>query len=124
MLRLPEGLRDRIKSDADANGRSMNTEIVERLVERINFDLEREIAAVKIEALTTQVALMRHLLAVTLENGGRIPASDRAIVEILALKWEKPTDGSVSAVQALLKQAADTLGKVETLEGDMIPRGE
>ena len=30
-LRLPEGLRDRIKASADRNGRSMNDEIVSRL---------------------------------------------------------------------------------------------
>ncbi len=31
MLRLPEGLRDRIKAKADENGRSMNAEIVQLL---------------------------------------------------------------------------------------------
>lgn len=31
MLRMPEGLRDRIKSKAEENGRSMNAEIVQVL---------------------------------------------------------------------------------------------
>jgi len=31
MLRLPDGMRDRIKLSADKNGRSMNAEIVARL---------------------------------------------------------------------------------------------
>lgn len=31
MLRMPEGLRDRIKSKAEKNGRSMNAEIVQLL---------------------------------------------------------------------------------------------
>jgi predicted HicB family RNase H-like nuclease len=31
VLRLPEGMRERIKADADANNRSMNAEIVSRL---------------------------------------------------------------------------------------------
>jgi hypothetical protein len=31
MVRFPEGLRDRIKEAADANGRSMNSEIISRL---------------------------------------------------------------------------------------------
>ena len=30
-VRFPEGMRDRIKADAEANGRSMNSEIVARL---------------------------------------------------------------------------------------------
>ncbi|MES2665421.1 MAG: Arc family DNA-binding protein [Pseudomonadota bacterium] len=34
MLRLPEGMRDRIKAAADQNGRSMNAEIVATLDER------------------------------------------------------------------------------------------
>ncbi|WP_025593113.1 Arc family DNA-binding protein [Agrobacterium tumefaciens] len=32
MLRLPAGMRDEIKASADANGRSINAEIVARLV--------------------------------------------------------------------------------------------
>jgi hypothetical protein len=31
MLRLPDGMRERIKASADANGRSMNSEIIARL---------------------------------------------------------------------------------------------
>lgn len=31
MLRFPEGLRDRIKGEAEANGRSINSEIIARL---------------------------------------------------------------------------------------------
>lgn len=44
MLRLPDGMRDRIKAAADANGRSMNAEIVATLEEKypaprgLNFD--------------------------------------------------------------------------------------
>lgn len=34
MLRLPDGMRDRIKLSADINGRSMNAEIVSSLEEK------------------------------------------------------------------------------------------
>lgn len=34
MLRLPDGMRDRIKAAAEANGRSMNSEIVATLEEK------------------------------------------------------------------------------------------
>lgn len=34
MLRLPDGMRDRIKAAAEANGRSMNAEIVATLEEK------------------------------------------------------------------------------------------
>lgn len=40
MLRLPEDLRDRIRSIAERNGRSMNAEIVLRLERSISFEDE------------------------------------------------------------------------------------
>lgn len=48
MLRLPDGMRDRLKSDAEANKRSMNAEIVARLEKsgRSEAD-EREIQELK-----------------------------------------------------------------------------
>lgn len=38
VLRLPQGMRDRIKILADSNGRSMNAEIVARLEKSIESD--------------------------------------------------------------------------------------
>jgi len=38
MLRLPEGMRERVRVSAEKNGRSMNAEIVGRLME--SFDAE------------------------------------------------------------------------------------
>lgn len=38
MLRLPEGMRDRIAAEAEKNGRSMNSEIVAQL-ERVHSGL-------------------------------------------------------------------------------------
>lgn len=35
-LRLPDGMRDRIKAEAERNGRSMNAEIVARLEDSLN----------------------------------------------------------------------------------------
>lgn len=37
-LRFPEGMRDQIKEAADANGRSMNAEIVHRLRQSLGID--------------------------------------------------------------------------------------
>lgn len=39
MLRLPDGMRNRLKADADANGRSMNAEIVDRLEQSVAVQL-------------------------------------------------------------------------------------
>lgn len=38
MLRLPDGMRDRLKSVAAENGRSLNSEIVFRLQETLEMD--------------------------------------------------------------------------------------
>lgn len=38
MLRLPQGMRDRLKDAADENGRSMNSEIVSRLERTFAID--------------------------------------------------------------------------------------
>jgi len=50
MLRLPNGMRDRIKDAAEQNGRSMNSEIVMRLESSLNnlldvgsFDLKFDV---------------------------------------------------------------------------------
>lgn len=42
MLRFPEGMRERIKQAADANGRSMNVEITARL--EASFSTENTLA--------------------------------------------------------------------------------
>ena len=60
MLRLPDGMRDRIKAAADSNNRSMNAEIVATLEERYpapeQFDakVERMIFAVGKRIKTAQ----------------------------------------------------------------------
>jgi hypothetical protein len=51
-LRLPPGLRDQIKTAADASGRSMNSEIIARLEKRETL----EFAAAK-ASLATQIEL-------------------------------------------------------------------
>ncbi len=38
MLRFPDGMRDRIRTEAEANGRSMNAEIIHRLEITLEMD--------------------------------------------------------------------------------------
>ncbi len=60
MLRLPDGMRDRIKAAAEANNRSMNAEIVARLDESLN----REASALMIagEKLNHVADMMERML--------------------------------------------------------------
>lgn len=40
MVRLPDGMRDRLKEAANANNRSMNAEVVARLERTFDFNLQ------------------------------------------------------------------------------------
>lgn len=58
MLRMPDGMRDRIKSAADNNGRSMNAEIVQVLDEHYPAPRDRAIdaaTAAVVKLLTSKV---------------------------------------------------------------------
>lgn len=56
MLRLPNGMRDRIRREAEANNRSMNAEIIARLQE--TFDsvmVDRRVLEALAEDMLTEV---------------------------------------------------------------------
>jgi len=56
MLRLPDGMRDRIRAEADANGRSMNAEIVERLEQSFRSERSPSSLDVIAEQIVKQIA--------------------------------------------------------------------
>ena len=51
-LRLPDGMRDRIKAAADENGRSMNSEIVDRLEASFEIEVNLKDTIEKLEGST------------------------------------------------------------------------
>lgn len=55
MLRLPDGMRDRIKAAADANNRSMNAEIVAALEDK--FPNDTDLMGVSYALTSLQLAL-------------------------------------------------------------------
>lgn len=55
MLRLPDGMRDRIKAAAEASNRSMNAEIVARLEKSFVSEAEMENALDNIDDLIDRV---------------------------------------------------------------------
>lgn len=73
MLRLPEGMRDRLKATALTNNRTLNAEIVSRLDKSIDApdvvsdlaDLERMAASVKFDLATTRVENSIHAVRMT-----------------------------------------------------------
>ena len=54
MLRLPDGMRDRIKAAAEANNRSMNAEIVARLEQSLARDDRPSTEQMQLAALTQE----------------------------------------------------------------------
>ncbi|GLS88272.1 hypothetical protein GCM10010873_32460 [Cypionkella aquatica] len=75
MLRLPDGMRERIKAYADSNRRSMNAEIIARITESLDADLA--IAVVRVDFFASAEDLW--LAADRLSNMAQM-ARDRAIV--------------------------------------------
>lgn len=53
VLRLPDGMRDRLKASAEANKRSMNAEIIDRL--ELTFDLASEVMSDPAQILMDQL---------------------------------------------------------------------
>lgn len=51
MLRMPEGMRDRISREAKANGRSMNAELIARIEKTLEDDTALEKLADRVEEL-------------------------------------------------------------------------
>ncbi len=56
-IRMPDGLRDRIRDAAERNGRSMNTEIVSRLEESFNRGL-----MMSDESIAENLSHIKHLI--------------------------------------------------------------
>lgn len=81
MLRLPDGLRDRIKAAAEANNRSMNAEIVGVLEEK--FPAPRKVTAESLKAIIRMLKRMR-LDAGTDAEG--LAALDRVEADIARLE--------------------------------------
>jgi hypothetical protein len=61
-LRLPEGMRDRIRQEADEKGRSINTEIVRRLERSLDDSDENTIQTLR-EQLNAEFSAIRQELA-------------------------------------------------------------
>lgn len=55
VLRLPDGMRDRIKAAADANGRSMNAEIILTLNEKYPPEVSFDDLAAEISGLVEEM---------------------------------------------------------------------
>lgn len=55
MLRMPDGMRDRIRTAAEANNRSMNAEIVATLEEKYPRPVFNEDEIAKVDALLAKI---------------------------------------------------------------------
>ncbi|MFN8681683.1 Arc family DNA-binding protein [Paracoccus sp. P2] len=74
MVRVPEGLRDRIKAAAEANGRSQNSEIVATLEEKYPApslaEFEEASALTMKDGLTRRARLFNEWVTIRKERGG------------------------------------------------------
>lgn len=100
-LRLPDGLRDRIKADAERNGRSMNAEIVARLTGGSPLEAA-DLALELIEA-------SRAISELFLEHAQNRLRFTRATIRILDAYREAGLAPAPDQAKALLDQVFDTL---------------
>jgi hypothetical protein len=73
MLRLPDGMRDRLKAQAEANKRSMNAEIVARLERTLRHHTPDGLAdPAAIEDMRSAANKLYEALAMARAEGGRV----------------------------------------------------
>ncbi|MFC3628208.1 Arc family DNA-binding protein [Paracoccus angustae] len=75
IVRLPDGMRDRIKAAAEANNRSMNAEIVATLEDRYpaptsGDDLDLEHREITVRGIDRVLRLVRENMIRQLDGGG------------------------------------------------------
>jgi plasmid stability protein len=118
MLRLPDGLRDRIKASADAQGRSMNAEIV-LVLERefpdpwsvtsgLKVPMEGELATSGgVERMEVRELMGRYLNAVLQENETlkRAGALSHSVIYYLAYALQKAAEGDNSELEHQIERA-------------------
>lgn len=100
IVRLPDGMRDRIKVAADANGRSMNAEIVATLREAYPAPIENSDIIELFEALPKEAQeefLHRYLSKIPIQDieDGLIPGA-RTVKKLI----EDETDDTPAAIKA------------------------
>lgn len=81
MLRLPDGMRDRIAQAAKSNGRSMNAEIVGRLGG--SFSETNDAARKKQELAYADLGVAAPLLILAMALEGKIPKDSELITAVM-----------------------------------------
>ncbi len=102
MLRMPEGMRDRLKAAAEENNRSMNAEIVSRLQQSLDGNLSNAQAQSEIEKILERMAAnisikttSRTLAAVIQSGYSAEELSNKKAIEKLASIIFSPEEGEV-----------------------------
>lgn len=126
IVRLPDGMRDRIREAAENNNRSMNAEIVDRLEFSLNgvpelsrfadtalASLEEALEDTKRELkhseyMLSQMKLMRYLLDQVALNNGNLPLDLINVIKIISLHSNSESDEfDLIKLRELLEDVAD-----------------
>lgn len=106
MLRFPDGLRDRIKVAAEANGRSMNSEIIARLEDTLITESYTE--ALELHGVKSDLERKAREAAGVQQ---RLATIEAKLDQLLALENHYRADSALSAAreQAIRKQLSDSV---------------
>ena len=127
MIRLPDGMRDRLKAEADQSGRSMNAEIVARLEDSFRDPLV--LPADLIDRIsrhaTDRGVTVRSQILFTLDNAYPVGTGVGEFIE----RWALPAaqESSVKERQRLIESANDDINSRVaglSLEERSTPNGE
>lgn len=103
VLRLPDGMRDRLKMAAELNSRSMNAEIIERV--RYTFgpvDEEMEALALQVRERDEQISELKSQIAAAEGARDELRAENFALQELLKKQHEGPPIASDTALTSEL----------------------
>ncbi|SOE18587.1 Arc-like DNA binding dprotein [Hoeflea halophila] len=111
MIRLPEGMRDRLKESAEQNGRSMNAEIVARLEH--SFDGGAIVSEKQMKALRSLAESMEWREAKLEIDLGHAVATMREFTKLLTELLDSPEHKlqAVVAGRRVVESAATYLGR-------------
>lgn len=113
VLRLPNGMRDRIKAAAEANNRSMNAEIVARLEATLDGKAEKKLLEFAVQAATTQARydVIDESFQLTVGILAEASGNDKRTRELLAQAIRAQGDKDISQLSETRQKTIERLAE-------------
>lgn len=126
MLRFPDGMRDRVKAAAEASGRSMNAEIVERLEESFTFPQKEYRLRAEISEMNQQIeSLHQEIVDLTDEINRRQKREIDHLAELRRLRIDRQQfDQEMEKKRAEIDALRSELGEANQILRNYVAHSE